>query len=275
MGETTITKDARSGRRWARALLGTGAGASLAGNLGHTYLPPLPTSGTSALGWRIYAESVDYSPHPFAVAWSALVVVAAFLALESFARIPWRARIGDWLVKTLGLGVIALVALVVSYRHLAGLLTFLGEDGVIVAVGPLVPDGMMLLGTAGLLLTRGAIESAEPRVSLAARVANVRAEAIAVRGALAGQGEVPEVAQIKAAQVEDAPTETVDELIETTTRTARRTTRTSVTAEQRAQVVDLLKNTSQTATSIAGTVFGAGTHPNKITRLPEYSQIRG
>lgn len=56
---------------------------------------------------------------------------------------------GDWLVWT-GLAVVAVVAAVVSYRHLAALALSVGEDRVNAAILPLSVDGLMVV--AGLVL---------------------------------------------------------------------------------------------------------------------------
>jgi hypothetical protein len=52
-----------------------------------------------------------------------------------------------------GIVPVALVAAVVSYRHMAGLLASYGEDAVTVTVGPIAVDGLMLLATGALLAT--------------------------------------------------------------------------------------------------------------------------
>jgi len=76
------------------------------------------------------------------------------------ARVRWPAR-GRWLlVRFGGLGPVATVAAVVSYRHLSGLLCFYGEDAITATVGPLAVDGLMVMATGALLATRpGGVES--------------------------------------------------------------------------------------------------------------------
>ena len=59
---------------------------------------------------------------------------------------------------------VALVAAVVSYRHLSGLLDFYGEDPLTVAIGPLAVDGLMAMATGALIAagTRRAPDAVEP-----------------------------------------------------------------------------------------------------------------
>src|SRR6266571_1856904 len=80
--------------------------------------------------------------------------VALLVAIEVLARVAWPAG-GRWLlVRFGGLGPVATVAAVVSYRHLSGLLSFYGEDAITATVGPLAVDGLMVMATGALLATR-------------------------------------------------------------------------------------------------------------------------
>ncbi|GAA2355727.1 DUF2637 domain-containing protein [Dactylosporangium salmoneum] len=58
----------------------------------------------------------------------------------------------------------ALVAAVVSYRHLSGLFRHYGEDPLTATLGPLAVDGLMVMAAAALLTaqTRPAAVVAEP-----------------------------------------------------------------------------------------------------------------
>jgi hypothetical protein len=60
-----------------------------------------------------------------------------------------------FVVRYLGLGLVAAVAAVVSYRHLSGLLTHYGEDPWTAQFGPLAVDGLMVMATGALLATTG------------------------------------------------------------------------------------------------------------------------
>ena len=78
----------------------------------------------------------------------------ALVAIEVLARVSWPAG-GRWLaIRFGGLGPVALVAAVVSYRHLSGLLAFYGEDTITSTVGPLAVDGLMVMATGALLATQ-------------------------------------------------------------------------------------------------------------------------
>jgi hypothetical protein len=76
------------------------------------------------------------------------------VAIEVLARVAWPAGARWLIVRFGGLGPVALVAAVVSYRHLSGLLAFYGEDGITSTVGPLAVDGLMVMATGALLATR-------------------------------------------------------------------------------------------------------------------------
>lgn len=178
-----------AGAGWSRALLFLGAAASLTANVRHSFIPPRPTEETTARGWQIYAQSVDYTPAPDTVVWAALVVLAAWLSLEVITRVSWdHARVWGWLIKFLTAVSVFSVAVIASYLHQRDLLMFMGENEIMILIGPLLPDGMMLLGTAGLILARvrtGQTEDKGP--SLAARVAAMRTSAVDTIAAARGQ----------------------------------------------------------------------------------------
>jgi hypothetical protein len=88
--------------------------------------------------------------------------VALFIAVEICARVDW-AQVGRWaVVRWVGIPLVGLVAAVVSYRHLSGLLAHYGEDRLTQVIGPLAVDGLMLMATAALVATgrRGATNPA-------------------------------------------------------------------------------------------------------------------
>lgn len=181
------------GKGWSRALLFLGAAVSVAGNVRHAMLPPKPFEDSTAAAWRAHAATVDYTPVPEAVIWAALVVLASWMSLEAIVRIRWDThRVWGWVIKILMAITVFAVAIYASYGHLSALLFYAGQDWLVVLVGPALPDGMMLLGTAGLLLAgigERAGESAPRGPSMAARVAALRAEALAVKSAALGQSE--------------------------------------------------------------------------------------
>ncbi|MGW0231947.1 DUF2637 domain-containing protein [Actinopolymorpha singaporensis] len=82
----------------------------------------------------------------------AFVPLALLLAVECMSRPHWR-RAGTWwgLARYGGTGLVALVAAVISYRHMAGLLERYGEDVLNAHLGPLAVDGLMVVAGFALL----------------------------------------------------------------------------------------------------------------------------
>ena len=138
---TAARQQVRTGRGWAYTGALVGAGVSVAANVAHSYVPP--------------AGAPDaWSPHAGAVVGAVFWPVALLVAIEVLARVSWPAG-GRWLaIRFGGLGPVAVVAAVVSYRHLSGLLAFYGEDTITSTVGPLAVDGLMVMATGALLATR-------------------------------------------------------------------------------------------------------------------------
>jgi Protein of unknown function (DUF2637) len=116
---------------WSAFLLGIAA--SVAANVAHAQ---------AGLGPRIAA---------------AFVPLALLLAVECMTRPLWHRRPGAWsawwwgLARYGGTGLVALVAAVMSYRHMRGLLVLYGEDGLNAAIGPLAVDGLMVVAGFALL----------------------------------------------------------------------------------------------------------------------------
>jgi hypothetical protein len=113
---------------------------SVAANVAHSYVPP----ASAGPGW---------SPHAGAVIGAVFWPVALVMALEVMARTPWPVAWCWVAVRWLGLLPVAVVAAVVSYRHLSGLLTFYREDPLTATVGPLAVDGLMVMASGALLAT--------------------------------------------------------------------------------------------------------------------------
>jgi hypothetical protein len=146
---TAETMTSPSGRGWAYLGALVGAGVSVAANVAHSYVPPA-------------AAAPSWSPHTGAVVGAVFWPVALLVAIEVLARVAWPAG-GRWLlVRFGGLGPVATVAAVVSYRHLSGLLSFYGEDVITATVGPLAVDGLMVMATGALLATRPGGVDARP-----------------------------------------------------------------------------------------------------------------
>jgi hypothetical protein len=144
-----MRKAAVSGRGWAYVGAILGGVVSIAANVAHSYVPP---AGAPA----------DWSPPGGAVVGAIFWPVALFVAVEILARIAWPSGRRWAVLRFGGLVPVAGVAAFVSYRHLSGLLTFYGEDGLTATLGPLAVDGLMVMATGALLATARRITAAEP-----------------------------------------------------------------------------------------------------------------
>jgi hypothetical protein len=129
-----------SGRGWAYLGAILGGAVSIAANVAHSYVPP--TDAPS--GW---------SPQTGAVIGAIFWPSALFVAVEILARVAWPAAARWFALRFAGLLPVALVAAVVSYGHLAGLLAFYGESPWTAAIGPLAVDGLMVMATGALIAT--------------------------------------------------------------------------------------------------------------------------
>lgn len=141
-------------RRWAYTGALVGAGVSIAANVLHSYVPPA-------------GVATPWSPATGAVVGAIFWPVALLIAVEIFARWHPDARRFKAL-RWLGLVPVAVVAAVVSYRHMSGLLDFWHEDPVTVMIGPLAVDGIMVMAAGCLIATSpaGAPAVRGPAVSL-------------------------------------------------------------------------------------------------------------
>ncbi len=134
------TSHAASGRGWGYAGALLGGLVSIAANVAHSYVPP---SG-AASGWRPPLGDVVG-----AVFWP----IALFVAIEILARTAWPQRARWVVVRFLGLLPVAVVAAIVSYGHLSGLLTHYGESTLTAHLGPLAVDGLMVMASSALMAT--------------------------------------------------------------------------------------------------------------------------
>lgn len=153
------------GRGWAWFGFALGITASIAANVAHSYIPK-PPDGLSESAREAWQPPDDWSPEPGAVVSAMFWPIAVFCMVEVLARVPWPSgRLWAWL-RYGGALPVALVAALVSYRHLAGLLGHYGEDPVTVLVGPLAVDGLMVVCSSALLATgkvrRAAMSATEP-----------------------------------------------------------------------------------------------------------------
>lgn len=120
----------KSGRviAWLSFLLGIGV--SIAGNVGH-------------------AASDGMKPGEWAGA--AFWPLALMLTIEILTRVNWQPGKRWTAARIAGLILVAAVAAILSYRHLAGLMTYWGEDWANAHLGPLAVDGLMLVAATALL----------------------------------------------------------------------------------------------------------------------------
>jgi hypothetical protein len=136
----TITPHAASGRGWGYVGAVLGGLVSIAANVAHSYVPPAHASA----GWRPAIGDVVG-----AVFWP----VALFVAIEILARTAWP-RATRWVVvRFAGLLPVAVVAAIVSYGHLSGLLAHYGESALTSHLGPLAVDGLMVMASSALMAT--------------------------------------------------------------------------------------------------------------------------
>jgi hypothetical protein len=133
------------GTGWATVAFLLGIGVSVAANVAHTWHPSaavLAAAGITADQWR---------PEIGAQAMAAFYPLALFLTIEILARVPWPRSFGWDAARYGGAALVAGVAAVVSYRHMAGLLTAYGEDALTAKTGPLSVDGLMVVSSFALL----------------------------------------------------------------------------------------------------------------------------
>jgi hypothetical protein len=135
-----MSRTVSNGRGWAYVGAILGGAVSIAANVAHSYVPPTDAPA-------------DWAPHVGAVVGAVFWPVALFVAVEILARVAWPEGRGWALLRFGGLLPVAAVAALVSYKHLAGLLAFYGEDGLTATLGPLAVDGLMVMATGALLAT--------------------------------------------------------------------------------------------------------------------------
>lgn len=142
-----------TGRGWAYAGVVLGGAVSIAANVAHSYVPPtgdkLPVETASLIA------DGKWAPELGAVLGAVFWPLALFVAIEILARTNWPDMTRWVLLRFGGLIPVGVVAAVVSYRHMSGLLEHYGEDPLTVAIGPLAVDGLMVVATGALIATGG------------------------------------------------------------------------------------------------------------------------
>ncbi len=134
-----------------------------------------PKSG-HAIAWSSFLLGIVVSvlgniAHATSDAWTPAEVIgsgfwplALMLSVEILTRVRWVSGKAWTLARFAGLVLVAVVAFVLSYRHLAGLMTGWGEDTLNAHLGPLAVDGLMLLAATALLSISKAQADVEPVV---------------------------------------------------------------------------------------------------------------
>jgi len=120
-----------SGVAWLA--FGIGIIISVSANVGHIWFVTKPS------------DEALWSAMVFAAFWP----VALAVAVEVLSRVTWPAAF-RW-PGLLGTVLVGGVALVVSYRHMNGLLTYFGESELSAALGPVGVDGLLIVGGFALL----------------------------------------------------------------------------------------------------------------------------
>jgi hypothetical protein len=120
-----------SGVAWLA--FGIGIIISVSANVGHIWFVTKPS------------DEALWSAMVFAAFWP----VALAVAVEVLSRVTWPAAF-RW-PGLLGTVLVGGVALVVSYRHMNGLLTYFGESILSAALGPVGVDGLLIVGGFALL----------------------------------------------------------------------------------------------------------------------------
>jgi hypothetical protein len=137
-------------RGWLVAWLSfvVGGLVSVAANIAHTLYP----TAAQLAAWTAAGNPADtWAPSPGAMAFAAFWPIALILSVEVLTRVSWRPGVLFGLARYGGTTLVATVAAVMSYRHMAGLLAIWGEDVWGAHLGPLAVDGLMVVAAAALL----------------------------------------------------------------------------------------------------------------------------
>lgn len=147
-----------TGRRWAQAGFWLGVAGTIAGNVAHSYVPPTAVVATAT---RLH-RAVEWSPAPGAIVAAAFWPLALLISIEVVSRVQWPAAWYWWVARWIGMTAVAVIAAVISYRHLSAVLAAWGEDGVSSTIGPLAVDGLMVVCSGALIATLPKRSTATP-----------------------------------------------------------------------------------------------------------------
>jgi len=122
------------GRGWATAGFLLGISLSVAANVAHSYV--VADGGHPPVGAQVAGAAFP---------------IILLVVVEVLSRVAWPATWSWSAARYGGAGVVAVVAAVVSYGHMHGLLRSYGEDALTAAIGPLAIDGLMVVSSMALL----------------------------------------------------------------------------------------------------------------------------
>jgi DNA-binding CsgD family transcriptional regulator len=155
-GLAAPTRPAPGGRGWAYAGTVLGAVTSVAANIADAYVAPKT--------WHPTHPGQTWSPDLGAVLGSVFWPLALLVASETLARKRWAGSRS----RAVGVGavlLVALVAAVISYQHLHGLLQHYQETDLSAALGPLAVDGLMIVCSLALVSADAPAGRLEPDAS--------------------------------------------------------------------------------------------------------------
>ncbi|KAB2341869.1 DUF2637 domain-containing protein [Actinomadura rudentiformis] len=137
---------------WATGAFLLGVAVSISANVAHTYYPSPETLQEA------HKTAETWKPEFGAQLAAAFYPLALLLVVELLGRVQWPSTWGWVAARYGGTAVVAGVAAVVSYRHMAALLEAYGEDDLTATIGPLAVDGLMVVASFALLALGSAQE---------------------------------------------------------------------------------------------------------------------
>lgn len=130
---------------WATGAFLLGVGVSISANVAHTYYP------SPAVLKAAHKTAETWAPPVGAQMAAAFYPLALLLVVELLSRVDWPSTWGWHAARYGGTSLVAGVAAIVSYRHMAALLAAYGEDDLTAMIGPLAVDGLMVVASFALL----------------------------------------------------------------------------------------------------------------------------
>ena len=118
-----------------------GAAASIGGNIGHTFIPPTDAPA----GW---------SPSPWSLGGAVDAPLFLFIAVKVITLVAWPPGVKWFLWRWVGTSAVIALTGIVSWNHMFGLLTHLGEETYVCWLFPVGIDGLMLVGVGALMAAK-------------------------------------------------------------------------------------------------------------------------